>query len=103
MVAFSNLPQSGSQCLMWIASSLPSDIVGRDRACPVSLESIRITLNSVNTPGFPNPPLGCAFAAPFGKGGRQTRSDWRGDFYPRRHPCEVIRTGTKPDFKKSVH
>ena len=58
------------------------------------LEPIRITLNSVNAPGLPNPPLGCAFAAPFGKGGRQTRSDWRGDFYPRPHPCWVIRTGT---------
>jgi len=27
-----------------------------------------------------NPPLGCAFAAPFGKGGRQTWNGWRGDF-----------------------
>jgi hypothetical protein len=34
----------------------------------------------VNSLRLPNPPLGCAFAAPFAKGGRQTRSDWRGDF-----------------------
>src|SRR5689334_14771145 len=36
--------------------------------------------SSMNSLGFPNPPLGYAFAAPFAKGGRQTRSDWQGDF-----------------------
>jgi hypothetical protein len=38
------------------------------------LVAIRITLNPVASLRCTNPPLGYAFAAPFAKGGRQTRS-----------------------------
>jgi hypothetical protein len=52
------------------------------------LEAIRITPHPLASPHSTNPPLGCAFAAPFGKGGRQPRSGWRGDFCPQTYLWE---------------
>src|SRR5262245_43055146 len=62
------------------------------------LEPIRITLNPVASLCSTNPLLGCAFAAPFGKGGRQTQSGWRGDFCLPTYSCGVIRIVTELDF-----
>ncbi len=45
------------------------------------LKAIRANFNVVALLCRPNSPLGCAFAAPFVKGGRQTWSGKRGDFY----------------------
>ena len=45
-----------------------------------SSEKIFLTLISVMSRCFINPPLGCAFAAPFAKGGLQTRERLPGGF-----------------------
>jgi hypothetical protein len=59
-----------------------------------ALVPIRITLTPVALPRSANPLLGCAFAAPFSKGGRQTWNGWRGEFSAWTLADGIIRIGS---------